>query len=161
MIKLIIKEIQELNHLDGKNLLERMVKFNEEYGEFSAEVCKMQGISHKPFDEPHLKEEMADAMQNLFSVYLEICELRGFGIDEVFAEILVKNKKWREKAPLYTKQKAIMSSVDADNRVIQWHDDKKGFGQIAITWDEEKRGYFVDTELLGIDSVIEIIKSLK
>lgn len=106
MIHLILKEIQELNHLDGKNLLERMLKFNEEYGEFAAEVCKMQGISHKPFDQPHLKEEMADAMQNLFSVYLEICELQGFNMNDIFAEVLVKNKKWREKAPLYTKNNA-------------------------------------------------------
>lgn len=103
MIKTIIDEIKELNSLDGKTLPERVIKFNEEFGEFSAELCKMIGITHKPYDEPHMKEEMADAMQNLFSVYLNVCEVGGFEIDDVFEQILVKNKKWREKFPQYTK----------------------------------------------------------
>lgn len=105
MRKEIINEIKELNGIDNKNLLERMVKFQEEYGEFNAEVGKMIGITHKPFDKVHLKEEMADAMQCMFSIYLDICEKQGFDIDDIFDEIVVKNKKWREKVPLYGKNK--------------------------------------------------------
>jgi len=105
MRKEIIDEIRELNSIDNKDLLERMVKFQEEYGEFNAELVKMIGITHKPFDREHLKEEMADAMQCMFSVYLDICDKQGFTIDEIFDEIVIKNKKWREKAPLYTKNK--------------------------------------------------------
>ena len=105
MIKVILKQISDLNNLDNKTTLERFIKFNEEYGEFNAEYCKLIGISHKPFDKDHLKEEMADALQNMFSIYLDVCKQGGFTIDDVFAEILVKNQKWREKAPLYTKNK--------------------------------------------------------
>ena len=57
----------------------------------------------KVFDKEHLKEEMADAMQCMFSIYLDICEKQDFDIEEIFDEIIVKNKKWREKAPFYVK----------------------------------------------------------
>lgn len=105
ILKKIITEINELNSIDGKTLPERFIKFNEEYGEFNAEVCKFIGITHKPYDRDHLVEEMADAMQNMFSVYLDICEKTGITIEEVFQTILIKNKKWREKAPQYAKNK--------------------------------------------------------
>lgn len=99
----IINEIRELNSIDKKELLERMCKFQEEYGEFNAEVGKMIGITEKPFDREHLKEEMADAMQCMFSIYLDICDKQNFTIDDIFDEIIVKNKKWRKNAPLYGK----------------------------------------------------------
>lgn len=102
-INKIISEIKELNGIDGKTLTERGLKFNEEYGKFCAEVCKFVGITHKPYDREHLVEEMADAQQNLFSIYLDICQKTDITIEEVFDTILMKNKKWREKAPLYTK----------------------------------------------------------
>lgn len=102
-INKIISEIKELNGIDGKTLTERGLKFNEEYGEFCAEVCKFVGITHKPYDREHLVEEMADAQQNLFSIYLDICQKTDITMEEVFDTILMKNKKWREKAPLYTK----------------------------------------------------------
>ena len=97
----ILNEISELNHLDGKKFLERFLKYNEEYGEFSAEVCKLIGITQKPYDEAHLIEEMADAIQNQFSVYLNVCEIANFSIEEVFKQIIVKNQKWRECYPKY------------------------------------------------------------
>lgn len=103
MITKILDEIYELNGIDNKTIPERFIKFNEEFGEFSAEYGKMIGISHKPYDKDHLVEEMADALQNMFSVYLDVCLAGGFPIEEVFEQILVKNQKWREKAPLYTK----------------------------------------------------------
>jgi division protein CdvB (Snf7/Vps24/ESCRT-III family) len=50
-----------------------------------------------------LVEEMTDAMQCLFSIYIDVCDKADFSISEVFDEITIKNKKLREKAPLYTK----------------------------------------------------------
>ena len=108
----ILEEISELNKVDGKKFLERFLKYNEEYGEFSAEVCKLIGITQKPYDKDHLIEEMADAIQNLFSVYLNVCEIGEFSIEDVFEQILVKNKKWRECYPKYTNnQTKINSSI--------------------------------------------------
>jgi len=108
----ILEEISELNGLDGKKFLERFIKYNEEYGEFSAEVCKLIGITQKPYNEAHLIDEMTDAIQNQFSVYLNVCEIGNFSIEEVFKQILVKNKKWRECYPKYTnKQTKIHSSI--------------------------------------------------
>lgn len=111
MNKKILEEIRELNQLDGKTIPERIVKFNEEFGEFNAELCKFLGITHKPFDKPHLVEEMADAMQNLCSVYLSICDEADIDIQEIFDQIEVKNKKWREKAPLYTKNNGVKYDI--------------------------------------------------
>jgi len=111
-IEKIIEEISELNKLDGKKFLERFIKYNEEYGEFSAEVCKLIGITQKPYDKDHLIEEMADAIQNQLSVYLNVCEIGNFLIEDVFNEILVKNQKWRECYPKYTnKQTNLHSSI--------------------------------------------------
>lgn len=118
-IEKIIEEINELNSLDGKTLTERFLKYNEEYGEFSAEVCKLVGISHKPYDREHLVEEMADAMQNLLSEYLDICSKTDITINEVFDTILVKNKKWREKAPLYTKNNKQVPELDLKLETVE------------------------------------------
>jgi len=107
----ILNEISELNHLDGKKFLERFLKYNEEYGEFSAEVCKLIGITQKPYDEDHLIEEMADAIQNQFSVYLNVCEIGKFSIEEVFKKIIVKNQKWRECYPKYTNKQTKIHSL--------------------------------------------------
>lgn len=101
----IISDISRLNNLDGKNIGERVIKYGEEYGEFSAELGKLIGITHKPYDEPHLKEEMADALQCLLSIYLHIVKLTGFELHEVLDTILVKNKKWEEKLKIYTNLK--------------------------------------------------------
>jgi NTP pyrophosphatase (non-canonical NTP hydrolase) len=99
----LLAEIEELNALDNKTLPERIIKFNEEFGEFNAEVGKLIGITHKPYDKPHLIEEAADFLQNAFSVLVATGELAGFTLDDIYNEIKVKNQKWRSKAPLYTK----------------------------------------------------------
>ncbi len=104
-MKEIIEEIKEFNSKDGKTLPERIIKFNEEFGEYNAEVGKLIGITHKPYDEDHLLEESADYLQNTISVLLETCESAGFTFQDIVDKVKVKNKKWREKAPLYTKNK--------------------------------------------------------
>ena len=101
----IISEIKELNTLDNKTIPERILKYDEEFGEFSAELCKLLGLTHKPYDKEHSTEEMADVIQVLFSIYLDICTKTGITMEEVFDEIPIKNNKWREKIPNYTKNK--------------------------------------------------------
>ena len=98
----IIKEIKELNDLDNKSISERVLKFNEEFGEFSAELCKVVGITHKPYDEEHLIEEAADALQCQLSLILDICNIMNIDFNNILEEILIKNSKWRVKIPEYT-----------------------------------------------------------
>lgn len=103
MINEILDEIYELNHIDNKSVLERFIKYNEEFGEFNAEYCKFLGITHKPYDKEHLIEEMADTLQNLFSIYLAVGDECGFVFEDVIAKIYEKNDKWRDKIPHYVK----------------------------------------------------------
>ena len=98
---LIVEEIQELNLLDKKTIPQRVLKFNEEFGEFCAEICKTEGITHKPYDEAHLKEEMADALQCQLSLSLDMCKAKGIQFSEILEMIIIKNQKWRSKIPEY------------------------------------------------------------
>ena len=93
----VLQEIKELSELEQKQVPEMFIKFNEEFGEFAAEVMKMLGYSakHKHYDEEHLIEEMADAMQCLLCLYLKICNDKNILIEQVFETITVKNKKWK------------------------------------------------------------------
>lgn len=45
--------------------------------------------------------------------------------------------------------------------IITWQDPVIGMGQVIFNWDDEKMKYVVDTELLGIETLIKIIKSLE
>lgn len=106
MVDELIKEISELNTYDSKTLGERFIKHQEEFGEFSAEVAKLIGISHKPYDRDHLVEEMADALQNVFSIYDHVTKIDStITMAEVFETMKVKNQKWRSKIPEYTRLK--------------------------------------------------------
>ena len=99
----ILEEIAELNKLENKSIPEKILKFNEEFGEFSAEVVKLLGLSHKPYDREHLVEEMADTLQVLLSTYLNICvETGDITINDILNKIPEKNQKWREKMLEYT-----------------------------------------------------------
>lgn len=97
----IIREIRELNTLDNKSIAERVLKFDEEFGEFSAELCKVVGISPKPYDRDHLLEEAADSLQCHLSIILDICTKLNIDFEEILQYILIKNQKWRSKIPLY------------------------------------------------------------
>lgn len=103
LIHNIIDEIEELNSLDNKSIPQRVLKFNEEFGELCAELCKIEGITHKPYDENNLREEMSDSLQCQISLILDVCKARGFSFTEVLETILIKNKKWRSKIPEYKK----------------------------------------------------------
>ena len=41
---------------------------------------------------------------------------------------------------------------------ISWTDDKLGFGKLTMKWDENKRAYILDSELMNVSTIIEIFK---
>ena len=99
----VIKQIRHLVHLENKSLAEKIVKFNEEFGEFCAEVVKYLGLSHKPYDRDHLVEEAADSLQVLLSIFIQIENETDITVDEIMATIPEKNEKWLSKISQYTK----------------------------------------------------------
>ena len=101
----IVEDIARINGLDKRELGTRFIKYNEEFGEFSAEVIKMIGSTQKPYDEEHLIEESADALQCLISIQLHVCEEKGIDFNVVLKTILEKNKKWEAKIKEYTNRK--------------------------------------------------------
>ncbi len=50
---------------------------------------------------------------------------------------------------------------DTYNLLIEWENKRKGFGQLSMKWDDGKKVYLLDSEFMGIDSVLEIIKAVK
>ena len=111
LIKFILKDIEYLNSKETKIIERKFIKFNEEFGEFSAEVVKMLGDSYKPYDKEHLVEEMADALQCLLSIYVDITKQTEISIvDGVLPSILVKNEKWSQKIEHYTNNKPVTPS---------------------------------------------------
>lgn len=98
----IINEIRSIVTLENKSLPEKVLKFNEEFGEFSAEVVKLLGLTHKPYDRNHLVEEMSDVLQVLISIYVDIETKTDITVDEVISNIPNKNKKWMEVMSKYT-----------------------------------------------------------
>jgi NTP pyrophosphatase (non-canonical NTP hydrolase) len=99
----IVEDIARINKIDRRTVTERFVKYNEEFGEFSAEVVKMIGMTQKPYDELHLIEESADALQCLISLILHVCEEKSIDFNLVLNTILEKDKKWEAKIKEYTR----------------------------------------------------------
>jgi NTP pyrophosphatase (non-canonical NTP hydrolase) len=99
----IIEDISRLNSLDTKTIPEKVLKFNEEFGEFSQELIKLLGFTHKPYDEEHFIEECADSLQVLLSIQLASCKLKNIQYDRVLDALLEKNKKWEAKSKEYTR----------------------------------------------------------
>lgn len=100
---LILQDISRLNRVDTKTISEKVLKFNEEFGEFSQELIKVLGFTHKPYDEEHFVEEAADSLQVLLSIQLAACELKGISYIRVLEALLEKNKKWEAKSKEYTR----------------------------------------------------------
>lgn len=48
---------------------------------------------------------------------------------------------------------------DNDNLLIDWGDEELGFGQLSMKWDNKKGVYILDSEHMGIDTVLRIIKA--
>lgn len=99
----VIEDIKRLNGLDTKSIPEKVLKFNEEFGEFSQELIKLLGFTHKPYDEEHFIEESADSTQVLLSIILAACEIKGIPFERILDKLLEKDKKWEAKMKEYTR----------------------------------------------------------
>lgn len=49
---------------------------------------------------------------------------------------------------------------DKNNLIINWEDKDKGVGQLIMRWDGTINKFILDSDYLGINSILEIIKSL-
>ena len=49
---------------------------------------------------------------------------------------------------------------DNDNLLIEWQDENKGFGQLSMQWDNKKGVYILDSEHMGVDTILEIFKAI-
>jgi len=101
----ILKEIRSINESETKGLKDKILKFNEEFGEFNAELIKKLGLSYKEYNEDDLKSEMADTLQCLFSIYEQIFKETNLNMEDILKEIKVKDKKWLDNIEKYTKNK--------------------------------------------------------
>lgn len=97
----VLKEVRRLSSLENKGILERVLKFNEEFGEFAAEIGKLIGYTYKEYDEEHLVEEGADALIVLYSIIFKICDRQGIKFERFIEKMKEKNVKWDNKIPLY------------------------------------------------------------
>jgi hypothetical protein len=100
---IILHSVSRINRIDTKTIPEKILKFNEEFGEFSQELIKLLGFTHKPYDEEHFIEESADSLQVLISIQLAACELKGIPYVKILEALLEKNKKWEAKLKEYTR----------------------------------------------------------
>lgn len=49
---------------------------------------------------------------------------------------------------------------DSDNLLLEWEDEKKGFGQLSMQCDNEKGVYILDSEHMNVHTILEIFKAL-
>ena len=97
----VIFKIATVLQKEPKGVAERVVKFNEEFGEFNAEIIKMLGLTYKPFNRQDIIDEGADALQVLFSIILTICQEKDIEFYEFIDAMDKKNKKWESKIKDY------------------------------------------------------------
>ena len=96
-IKKAIQEIRDIGKLDPTCLEQKVMKFNEEFGECNAEILKLLGYSskNKPYDKDHLIEEMADTLQNLLYIFIDIEDKTGISLEnDILPTLFKKNQKW-------------------------------------------------------------------
>jgi hypothetical protein len=99
----IIADIDRVSQIEPKGIPDRIIKFNEEFGEFCAEIVKLRGESVKPYSRENLIKEGADAYQVLISIFLTICRETDIEFVEFMSAVIEKNKKWEAGIPKYTK----------------------------------------------------------
>jgi hypothetical protein len=56
--------------------------------------------------------------------------------------------------------KAKIINKDNDNLLIEWGDVELGFGQLSMVWNNKLGRFILDSEHLGVDKVIKIIKAI-
>lgn len=101
--KILIEDVDRINNIDEKSIPERVMKFNEEFGEYITEAIKLLGFTYKPFDREHFIEESADSLQTMLSVQLAACKLAGVDFQEILDKMPEKNRKWEDKVKQYTR----------------------------------------------------------
>lgn len=56
--------------------------------------------------------------------------------------------------------KAKIVNKDNDNLLITWEDTELGFGQLTMEWDNKIGKFILDSEHLGVHTVLKIIKAV-
>lgn len=100
-INKVLEDIKRVSLLENKGIPERIIKFNEEFGEFTSEIVKLLGFTHKPYDEEHLIEEGADALQVLISIIFRISQEKNIDFQRFIDAMETKTAKWESKIPDY------------------------------------------------------------
>jgi len=44
-----------------------------------------------------------------------------------------------------------------DTLIVEWDDPDKGFGYLSMIWDNKQQRFIVDSEMMGMDFVLEIL----
>tara|TARA_R110001606_G_scaffold33370_1_gene99742 strand:+ start:768 stop:950 length:183 start_codon:yes stop_codon:yes gene_type:complete len=47
-----------------------------------------------------------------------------------------------------------------DTLIVEWDCPRKGFGQLSIIWDNKQQRFILDSEMMGIDFVLEILSAV-
>lgn len=55
--------------------------------------------------------------------------------------------------------KADITHKDHNSLKISWTDERKGFGELTMKWDGNQLAYILDSEMMGVDTVLEIFNS--
>lgn len=56
--------------------------------------------------------------------------------------------------------KARIINKNNDILLIEWEDVDLGFGQLSMKWDNKIGKFILDSEHLGVDKIIKIIKAV-
>lgn len=99
--KTVVEDIRRINQKEPKKLEHKILKLNEEYGEMNAEVIKLLGYTYKSYDKQDLIDELADTLQCLISVIVDIEEKADFTMEDVLAAVSKKNQKWESRIKEY------------------------------------------------------------
>lgn len=89
-----LNNVIKLSRLEPKSVSVKFMKFNEEFGEFAAEVIKAMGYTHKHYDKDHLVEEAVDTVQVLVSILVSLFDELDIDVDQFLSKVTEKNEKW-------------------------------------------------------------------
>lgn len=109
----IFKKMKKLNKVERKSLVEKALKLNEEAGELSAEILKLQG--RKGTNGKKRPEIVYDSLLELADIQLmvaSICDDLGYNYEELCAAISQKITKYEDNLK---KQKDWENNVSNDN----------------------------------------------
>lgn len=97
----IINDIGRVSKIEDKTIPLRIVKFNEEFGEFCTEILKFEGFTYKTPDLNNLIEEAADSFQVLTSIILQLLKQHNVPFYVFLEKLSKKNIKWEQKIKEY------------------------------------------------------------